>query len=291
MWTSRAGWLDELANWLDTGQGRAACTRVHVRSTLVLLVATVLADHADHASGRHCAVTNRAAAALAGCGERTVTTVRGLLAEAQLATEVRRGTGSAAAPSVGNRPSIWHLMSRPQPVDNPAVCDLPPSRRDRRLTHVRKNSPSGCTQPPRRSSPKAPWRRRSAPRPLHTQKLAADVIARSIGLDTTPPGNICDALTRSGLDLDGWTAPQIIAALNADMQSTSWSWPDLIARPGAFLATRLRRLPAHPTTQAVSGEHMVSEAAQNDDHTPASAAARAAAIAYLQQHRRRPRAD
>ncbi|MGH3584526.1 MAG: hypothetical protein ACRDUB_23260 [Mycobacterium sp.] len=59
-------------------------------------------------------------------------------------------------------------------------------------------------------------------------------------------GHICDALIRSGLDLDAWTGRAIEVALNADMSARGWSWPNHIERPGAFLAARLRRLPVRP---------------------------------------------
>lgn len=284
-WTSRDGWLSELERWLSTDEGRTARMRAHLRSSLLMSVAAVLAAHADHANGRHCAVTNAAAAAAAGCSPRTVTTVRRLLAEAGLAIEVHRGTGSAHAPRDLRRPSIWHLVSRKEPVDNSGVFHLPPSRRDRRVSPVGKNSPSGRTRPPRKSqSSQRPPR---APRPLRVQRLAAEVIARSVGLDTVHPGHICDALSRSGLDLDQWSAGQITAALNTDMRARGWSWPNKIDRPGAFLATRLRRLPQRPI--AKPAESKTSPPVDTDAHRamPASAAARAAARAYFQQNRGR----
>lgn len=280
MWISRDGWLDELERWLDTDEGRAACAQVHVRVSLLLRVARVLAAHADHGTGRHCAVTNAAAATAASCSARTVTTVRRVLSQAGLAVEIRRGTGSFNAPANLRRPSIWHLVSRSQPVDKPVVCELPPSRRDRRVRHLGKNSPSGRTRPPRRSRSKNPTT--TTPRPLRIQQLAAGLIANSIGLDKVHTGHICDALTRSGLDLDAWTARQITTALNADMRQRGWSWPERIERPGAFLTSRLRRLPQRPPApQPVV--HAKPEAVA----TPASTEARAAAKAYFQQHRRR----
>lgn len=306
MWTSRDGWLDELAVWADTAAGRAACAR-KVRAPMLLRVAEALAAHADHGTGRHCAVTNAVVAKAAGCTPRTVTTVRGLLREAGFAVEVHRGTGSAAAPTVARRPSVWHLVSRREPVDNRAVFGLPPSRRDRRLSPVGKNSPSGRTRPPQTSQAqqRPPQRaRRYAPRPLPVQKLAAGVIARSVGLATVHTGHICDALTRSGLDLDTWTARGITDALEADMRARGWSWPDQIERPGAFLATRLRRLPVRPCGAhrgGVAAASLDSNAApsatvfdppappqnltQEPVSVPASASHRAAAMEYFRLHR------
>lgn len=299
MWVSRAGWLDELERWLDTDEGRAARGRAHLRPALLLRVAAILAAHADHNSGRHCAVTNAAAAAAAGCSPRTVTTVRKLLAEAGLAIEIRRGTGSPTAPIDLRRPSVWHLVSRKEPVDNSGFCDLPPSRRDRRVTPVGKNSPRARKRAPQSKShsnqpPQRP--RRYAPRPLHVQKLADELVGNEYGrrglcsgLSRGHIGHICDALTRSGLDLDAWSAQQITAALNADMRERGWSWPNQITRPGAFLAYRLRRLPQRPavTRSAPAPTPRPLTTAEVHSPAPASAATRAAARAYFQQHRGR----
>jgi hypothetical protein len=283
MWTSRRGWLSELAAWTETTAGSAILAANSLRPALLLRVAEALADHADHASGRHCAVTNATIASVVRCSPRTVTTVRTVLREADLAVEIRRGTGSAKTPQCRRRPSLWHLISRAQPVDNARICDLPPSLCDRRLTHVGKRSPSVRTRPPTKNSSKPTSQRRTAPRPLRLQQIAAAVVAGCIGLDAVHPGHICQALTRSGLDLTAWTAPQILAALNADMHETGWSWPNRIERPGAFLATRLRRLPPRPP--AVTPPAKPAPAVDDQAPAPASAATRAAAIVYFRTHR------
>jgi hypothetical protein len=167
-------------------------------------------------------------------------------------------------------------------VDNSRVCDLPPSPCDRRLTHVGKRSPSARKRPPSKNSSNPTSHRQRAPRPLKLQQLAAAVVAGSIGLNAVHPGHICDALSRSGLNLTAWTAPEIIQALNADMHKTGWSWPNHIERPGAFLASRLRRLPPPPLT--VTPREKPPHAAENP-LPPASATTRAAAIAHFRAHR------
>jgi hypothetical protein len=283
MWTSRRGWLSELAAWTETTAGSAILADKRLRPTLLLRVAEALANRAAHASGRHCAATNATIASVARCSPRTVTTVRTVLRNAGLAVEIRRGTGSAKTPQCRRRPSIWHLISRAQPVDNARICDLPPSLCDRRLSHVGKKSPRVRTRPPSKNSSKPNSQRRHAPRPLRLQQLAAAVIASSIGLDAVHPGHICDALIRSGLDLTTWTAPQILKALNADMHETGWSWPNHIERPGAFLASRLRRLPPRPL--APTPREKPTAAAETPAPPPASATTRAAAIAYFRTPR------
>ena len=287
-WTSRHGWLDALASWADSTAGHACLADHHLRPALLLRVAEALADSADHADGRHCAATNATIAAAAQCSVRTVTTVRTVLRAAGYAVEVRRGTGSAATPSARRRPSVWHLVSRAEPVDKPAVCDLPPSLCDGRFSYVPNESPSDRPRPPSNNRPKTGPFTPRAPRPLPVQRLAAQVIAGSVGLGATHPGRICDALTRSGLDLDAWTAPQILQALNHDMRITGRTWPDRIDNPGGFLAMRLKRLPKAPVV------HQRSECAPKlttPELTapPASAAGRAEAIAYFRTHRLRTR--
>jgi hypothetical protein len=74
-----------------------------------------------------------------------------------------------------------------------------------------------------------------------------------------------------------------LAALNADMRETGWSWPNRIERPGPFLAARLRRLPPRPL--AVTPPAKPAPAVDDPAPPPASAATRAAAIAYFRTHR------
>lgn len=261
MWTSRDGWLNEVSAWLATDDGLAECARRHIKPERVLRAAMVLAAHADHGTGRNCAVTNATVAAGAGCKERTVTTARSVLSASGLAVEIHRGTGSTSTPGYGRRPSIWHLISRPQPIDNPAVgdavCDLPPSRRDRRLTPVRSQSPNArkrASRPNSHPPQKSPKRgRRFAPRPLHVQLLAAGVVHGSFGLDKGHIGRICDALTDSGLDLAAWTPKALLAALNADMKTRGWDWPNQVQNPRAFLTSRLQLLPVRPAGAAQGG--------------------------------------
>ena len=220
MWTSRQGWLDELSAWLANAEGLAECRRLHIKAALALRVATVLAAHADHATGRNCAISNATAAQGAtdrpdgtGCSERTVTTVRSLLRASGLGVEAHRGTGSASTPGF-RRPSIWHLISRRSPADHhaaaQAVCDLPPSLRDRRLSLEKNSLPNARQRAPQpQSAPRrrAPSRRTlRAPRPLGIQRLADELVGNRYGRAPLCHGlgrgghigAICDALMAAG---------------------------------------------------------------------------------------------
>lgn len=271
--------MADLERWAGSETGVAVRSRLHVRIPTLLAVAAALAARADHATGRHCAVTNAAVARAAGCSVRTVTTVRMLLTESGLAVEITRGTGSSAAPSHRCRPSVWHLISARRPVDKTRFCHLPPSRSDRRSSHVLKNSPS--------VRPSAARARRSRkeqpPRPLAVQRIAAEIAAGSVGLDKVHPGHLCEALTRSHLDLQSWTGRQILAAFNADMAARGATWPNAIARPGGFLAHQLKRLPVRPVVPARPPAPVRPE--PRTDAPPASAAARAAAIALFRNRK------
>lgn len=271
MWASRNSWTCDVAAWAASSTGQRTLRRAHLTQRLFTRVSAALARFADGTSGRHCAVTNSRVALTAGCSARSVTTVRAVLAEAAFAVEVRRGTGSATTPVHQRRPSVWHLTSRRTPVDRPAFCDLPRSRREAG------SAPLGSTQPGEalRAAPgdsSNPKRRRSgrhspaSPRPLHTQRLAGWLASTAAGLGARSGhhvvGQLCDALQTSHLELDAWTGPQLVSALNDDMKRRGITWPDEITHPGAFLAHRLRHLPARPPTsadKASMGVHGVPE--------------------------------
>ena len=239
-WLSRRRWLDDLSSWVAHDGVEFLFRRVTPQ--MFLTVAAVLAQFCDSTDGRHCAVTNRTVARAAGCSERTVSTVRSILAEAGFAVLAQQGCGGGGR---RHRVAVWHLVSRRAPVDNQAVCELPPSRRDRGLSHAGKNKPKArqrAKKAPAQSKRGRGSRARTAPRPLPVQRLAADLVSRTHGLGHGHMGAICDALMSAGVDPDTTTAEQICRHLDADMRDTGWSWPDEVQRPGAFLAYRLKRI-------------------------------------------------
>ncbi|WP_204810532.1 hypothetical protein [Mycobacterium riyadhense] len=301
VWLSREAWIDAVRAWVASTAFRAVCaalgTRGVISAAALVAVAVALAEFADHATGRNVAVTNRVLAARAGCSERTVTTARTVLAAAGFGVEAQRGHGSASTHTAGNRPSIWHLVSRHQPTSESQrggdeavgdaadhgrrhrvavdTCDLPPSGGSTSLSPVENYSPSARDRAPAQDHPstqaRARRRWRATPRPLPMQRLAGQLAARAHGLDRGHVGALCDALTTAGIDPHQWTAQQLSDALNADMRATGWSWPDRIERPGAFLAARLRRMLARRAiepqkgrgTAAASPEQTVSTGVQS----------------------------
>ncbi len=271
VWSSRESWLAALGQWAQSRALAAVCTaeRVSITATTLLAIAAVMAEHADHSTGRHVAITRATIAARAGCGERTVTAAWRLLRASGWAVEAQRGHGSPGTPSVGRRPSVYHLVPRrstppaelrglepltSQPtepvttnrtvtaVDNSTDCHLPPLGGVCSLPPVGSNSPSAPQRAKNSPSQRKSRRWRAEPRPLALQKLAAELTRRCVGLGSGHIGSICDALTSAGIDPDSWTAQAVQEELEADMRRTGGTWPDQVTNPGAFLASRLRRL-------------------------------------------------
>lgn len=305
MWTSRSSWLDGLQRWAQSLALGQLCTeqRVSITAATLLSIAAVMAEHADHATGRHVAVTRATIASRVGCDVRTVTAAWRVLRASQWAIEAQRGHGSPGTPSVGRRPSVYHLVPRRDarparrlPVHE-SVHDfhLPPSGGVSCSSPVGSYSPSGRASAPAHRNSEKGFKtravrppRRSTPRPLATQRLAAALVAGTYGLDRAHIGTICDALTAAGIDPTVWTARAITDALNADMRARGATWPDHIANPGAFLSSRLRRLnwsPPKPSTPKAGGC-----AAASIDQTPhpvaLTEASRARIVAAQQEIRR-----
>lgn len=283
MWTSRAAWLDGLRQWAQSTAFGQVCAeaRVSITAATLLSIATVMAEHADHATGRHVAVTRATIADKVGCDVRTVTAAWRLLRASRWAVEAQRGHGSTNTPSVGRRPSVYHLVPRREarPATGPVVHDfhLPPSGGVSCSSPVGSYSPNArCARAEDRSSPQKRRRWRAAPRPLAIQRLADELVGNThgreplcLGLHRGHIGSICDALTAAGVDPTVWSARAIKAALEADMRARGSSWPDHIANPGAFLHSRLRRLSWAPETVTKAG----GSAAASIDQTPRSVVA------------------
>lgn len=263
VWGSRSAWIADVRAWTverDFGVVRDS-VRVSITSATLVAVAVVWAAFANHHTGRNAAVTRETIAVRVGCDVRTVSRAWKVLGAAGWAIEAQRGHGSADTPSAGKRPSIWHLVPRRKPVPQPVppagdpveFVHLPPKGVSSSLPPVQNYSPSAPAAAPGQSLPRSADRRpqrrrrsRTTPRPMALQRLAGQLVTASHGLDHGHIGGICDAITSAEIDPHAWTARQLCDALNADMRARGTCWPDHIENPAAFLATRLRRLPARP---------------------------------------------
>ncbi|MFB1299303.1 rep protein [Mycobacterium sp. pW049] len=297
MWTSRISWLEGLTRWAQSPAFSQVCaeTRVSITTATLLSIATVMAEYADHATGRHVAVTRATIADKVGCDVRTVTAAWRLLRASRWAIEAQRGHGSTNTPSVGRRPSVYHLVPRRQarPAPRPVVHDfhLPPSGGVGCSSPVGSYSPSERASAPAKQICDKPRRtppRRATARPLATQRLAAGLVAITHGLDRAHIGAICDALSRAGIDPDVWSARAVNDKLNADMRARGATWPDHIANPGAFLASRLRRLSWTPPVPAHSkaGGYAAASIDPTPPPEPLTDAARARITAAREEIRR-----
>ena len=101
MWTSGSGWLDGLRHWAQSPALGQLCAegRVSMTAATLLSIAAVMAEHADHATGRHVAVTRATIASRVGCDVRTVTAAWRVLRVSQWAVEAQRAHGSPAPPA------------------------------------------------------------------------------------------------------------------------------------------------------------------------------------------------
>lgn len=151
--------------------------------------------------------------------------------------EAQRGHGSPGTPAAARRPSVYHLTPRPEQPARVHVFHLPPSGGVCSSSPVGTNSPSAhARREPRTpaTQTRSPRGAARAPRPLATQRLAGQLVARCHGLGRGHVGAICDALTGAGIDPAVWSAADITGALEADMRARGWCWPDRIERRGAF---------------------------------------------------------
>ncbi|WP_244602450.1 helix-turn-helix domain-containing protein [Mycolicibacterium sp. NCC-Tsukiji] len=220
VWTSRDSWLACLRGWATSRALASLCAaeRVSITATTLLEVAAVMADYADHGTGRHVAITRATIAERIGCSDRTVTAAWRVLRAAGWAIEAHRGHGSPTTPTVGRRPSVYHLVSRrqsavvsqaPEPVelrglepltprttvgsdceaaatpcgsvDNAADFHLPPSGGVCSLPPVGSNSPSARPREEKFSKPSKSRRWRAEPRPAALQRLADALTGNEYG--------------------------------------------------------------------------------------------------------------
>lgn len=275
MWTSRSAWVDALRLWANHVAVRELCARLgcSINAATLLGIAAAMADYADHATGRNMAVTRATLATQVGCSPRTITTAWRVLQAAHWIVLAAPGRGNAQTPSRRRRPAIWHLTPRRRVVDD---FHLPARNNYPCLSPVGNNSPSAHARSDRNSQ--RPKRGRGSrrrpplqPRPIALQRLAAQLAARTHGIDRRGRhiGGVCDAIEASGIDVDAWTAGALKAALEADMRATGWTWPDRITSPAGFLVSRLRCLPTcppeSPSSDVISAATAVSAASP---HTP-----------------------
>lgn len=286
VWSSRSNWLEDVRVWSLSPEFEAACVAADesIAAVTVSAVAQAWAPFADHGTGRNAAVTRARIAAEVGCSVKTVGRAWSVLQEGGFAVEVSRGHGSPTTPSYGCRPSIWHLVSRPDPAESGDNVPLPPLGGFGTSTPAGSSSPSVCKPTVETNShpSKARRRWRAFPRPIALQRLAGQLAGHPerpgeptvrlgnsragtiSGLGRVHVGAVCDALVAAGIDPACWSAAALIEALDADMRASGFTWPDELQRPAAFLAHRLRRLAAPASSPAPPAATVTRSAAAAD---------------------------
>lgn len=347
-WPSRRRWLEIVREVLGSERGRLARRRnQRVSEATVVAVAEAHADYAESRTGRHCTASLATLADHCGwAGTDRVKSGRRVLAELGLlvhvsfgrhlraeeiraARELHGGTQLAVASNVALTVPREYCTpvtppSAPRLIRSDRVSGGVPQRR--RCTPLSScgSSPAlelakeqGTSQERQENRRTKPTRRPAgtSPRPIALQRLAAQVLARTQGLDPvsdalqSPPslirrktafhlrkqhiGSICDVLDTAGIDPHLWTAAQVCRRLDLHAHSTGLTWPDEITNPAAYLRWRLAQLdwstPPHPAVttrphhRPTSSRSTTSPISQPPTPAPASADQRRSRYALAAQ--------
>lgn len=247
-WWGREHWLN-----VDVWCGLAArpdwCREEHVNADTAVRVARAHAGYADKATGRSCRPTNERIAAELQVSVRTVQRARRLLKRLRLVVEVVRGRSILTR---AERLQAWRRGSShrriasefaltsprpPPPVDG---VTPPATPKVSRGSHLRE----GFFRPKdrRRMGAARPSTYQERPATLSadqqlTKCLAAGLQQRIGWLRGTSPRRLT-SLHRFALE--GWTPRDVHTALDQVLRARTWSVPQHIDQPAAYLAALLR---------------------------------------------------
>lgn len=215
-WTTADDWLAALTHTLDTDAGREQLARAHITTEAVLRVARDDARRADHSTGRDVATAHDTVAATVDVSPSTVRRARGVLEALGFSRTVVGGRYLTTRERQEARQAHGGRQVRCASVRALTVPRGCSYRRDEQLPQ---RGQVGSVRSPRKSVPKAARARpgtprRPEPRPLPVQRLAAGLAARLPWLARGHLGALCDVLAALDLDADGWTAQDVIEALD-----------------------------------------------------------------------------
>lgn len=324
-WTNRDEWLKAVELVLVSERGiesRRANRRV--AASTVLAAAKAHAFFAESSTGRHCVASLSSIAGRAGLSDSQVRNSRRVLRDLGLLVDVSFGRHlrsdeiqAARAHHGGTQRAIASEIALTMPKDVVLLLAGSSVKGRRRRHQRRKASTRSHRRRPRTPlSPKGSVRAQhsvsrsgystnaecssssgieqvcvdtavpaQAIRPLALQRLAGQILARTVGLDdvtdalrstrrpvpvswqqATPHrgrlhiGRVCDVLVDVGIDPEVWTASQIVHRLNLQAHRRGWTWPTTIAHPDRYLKWRLSQIDwtDHPaqgrSTASSSGE-------------------------------------
>lgn len=274
-WPGRQAWLRDVATALDTESAtRIRQSNAKVAAATVLAVAAAHAHFAETRTGRHMVAS---LATLAKRSELSIDQVRrgrrvlrtlGLLVDLQLgrrltgieiqaARDLHGHTQTGAASEIALTTPARIAALRPNPPRSASDTSAP-------LSPLGFFSGSELAKNRRTQRKKrATTNRTTTPRPISLQRVTAELVSKSRGLDQTAKylkktchldagrpstapvrhlGALCDVIAAAGIDTERFTAQHIKDALDLDGRRNGLSWPDRIANPTKYLAWRLGRL-------------------------------------------------
>lgn len=263
-WRSAPAWFDAVMDALRTPRGDELRRAARVAPDTLLRVAYADRSAADRLTGRGVSTAHETVAAQLGMSAKTVQRARHLLEALGLAvtvvegryltsaerTAARRAHGSSQVRAASTRALIMPVAAAtriPAPVKN---VQLPSSPSGEQVSHVPERSPKraktrapGGTAPRRLALTKGNPPDR-APRTIAVQRLAAVLVHRMPWLSRgSHVGRVCDLVERLGLVERGWTAQQIVDAIEdyTQVAGVRMASPDDQRDPLAYLAWLVRK--------------------------------------------------
>lgn len=290
-WQSRSRWTAAVAAALATGEGRQLCRNRHLSHRTALLIARACARFADSRTGHSVTASNRTIGRVAAelsnrakpFSHDVVANARAVLAELGLAVEVAQGRHLTAAERLAA--AVHHDCVQTRVASTWAL--ITPRQWVQRKSDLPRRGSTGSKTPRSKWSPKrsrANARRAQTPsgrvsheqRALRPQVVTADLLRRTVGLDTGRHiGALVDVIS-DHVDCSRWSGADLAAILTEDARANALTWPDRIANPAGFLRHRLRRLTDRLTGQSPSEQRAEYELRrQAEQRERAKAAARA----------------
>lgn len=264
-WLKRSTWLIAVACRLTDRKGKALCQRSgdEINPTTCLAIARIIAQAADSATGRNCALSNNTIAHRAHCGERTVRRAKRVLIQLGLLYEAARGRHltrhertwlfHAKGHACIRLASLLHCLMPKNSLAGVVDTGHPPRRgkdikksleisshqhaRTRARGHDKKTKPG---------SRRGVWGFAPTPPPLAAQKLAAELISRCPHWGTHHPNWLAHVLA-SHLDCTTWTANELLRELDKFYQDNNWTTPTTLTCAPRWLNWLLNQLEL-PTT-------------------------------------------
>jgi hypothetical protein len=264
-WNSREHWL----TWVVPAAvrvHRAVLRRYEISADTFKTWALVKSGYATASTGRKCIVRPETVASVMGVTPRHVERCNAAAREMGLEVVVLEGrmlTLAERMPLVGRTcqrglatevaltypQAIRRFVDSVTPHGGSQVCSPSgiPAGLPRATAAASGQEPEAASRPPHRRERRRP---RFDPRAVH---LAAELASSVAWLAGERPGRLAPALTRFARCEPAWTAPDLAAAIGAQLRRAGRTWIDpeqITTRPAAVLAGILRQLDEHADNPA-----------------------------------------